>query len=107
MSKNPGGSSSGPGVAVSAGLVTAALGTETDGSIVFPGTRQALFCLKPTVGIISQEGIVPISKISDSIGPMAKCVLDVAQLLDVLVDPRKPQFQLMATLRLSLQIGPD
>ena len=107
MSKNPGGSSSGSGVAVSAGLVTAALGTETDGSIVSPGTRQALFCLKPTVGIISQEGIVPISKISDSIRPIAKCVLDVAQLLDVLVDPRKPQFQLMATLRLSLQIGPD
>jgi amidase len=74
---------------VAAGLVTVSIGTETDGSIVFPGTRAALYCLKPTVGVISQEGVIPISHLSDLIGPMTKSTRDVAIMLDVMVDPSK------------------
>jgi amidase len=74
---------------VAAGLVTVSIGTETDGSIVFPGTRAALYCLKPTVGVVSQEGVIPISHLSDSIGPMTKSTRDVAIMLDVMVDPSK------------------
>ncbi|RDW76971.1 amidase signature (AS) enzyme-5 [Coleophoma cylindrospora] len=84
---NPGGSSSGSAVSVAAGLVTVSIGTETDGSIVFPGTRAGLFCLKPTIGIVSQDGVIPISKLSDSVGPLAKSTRDVAIMLDAMVDP--------------------
>ena len=76
-------------MSVAAGLSTVAIGTETDGSIMFPGTRAALYCLKPTVPIISQDGVIPISKLSDSIGPMAKSPLDVAYMLDAMVEPLK------------------
>jgi amidase len=89
--QNCGGSSSGSAVSVAAGLVTVSLGTETDGSIVFPGTRAALYCLKPTIGIISQSGVIPISRISDSIGPMTKSARDVAIMLDAMVEPEKTQ----------------
>ena len=76
-------------MSVAAGLSTVAIGTETDGSIIFPGTRAALYCLKPTIPIISQEGVIPISHLSDSIGPMARSPRDVAYMLDAMVDPLK------------------
>jgi amidase len=65
------------------------MGTDTEGSLVIPATRAALYTIKPTVGLISQEGIVPISELVDSAGPMAKCVEDIANLLDILIDPSK------------------
>jgi amidase len=74
---------------VAAGLVTVSISTETDGSIVFPGLRAALYCLKPTAGFISQEGVIPISQLSDSISPMTKNNKNVATMLDVIVDPSK------------------
>lgn len=74
--QNPDGSSSGSAIAVSAGLTALALGTETDGSLIMPANRAALYTMKPTIGIVSQQGIVPVSQICDSAGPMTKSVLD-------------------------------
>ena len=81
------GSSSGPAVGVSAGYAPISIGTETDGSLVLPANRAALYTLKPTVSIISQDGIIPISSFCDSAGPMTKSVADLAVLMDILVDP--------------------
>ena len=81
------GSSSGPAVGVSAGYAPISIGTETDGSLVLPANRAALYTLKPTIPIISREGIVLISSFCDSAGPMTKSVEDLAILMDVLVDP--------------------
>ncbi|KAH0557049.1 hypothetical protein GP486_005161 [Trichoglossum hirsutum] len=86
---NPGGSSSGSAVSVSAGFAPAAIGTETDGSLVMPSNRAALYTIKPTIGLISQQGIVPVSRLCDSAGPMTKGVKDLAYLLDVMVDKSK------------------
>lgn len=83
------GSSSGPAVGVSAGYAPLSIGTETDGSLVLPANRAALYTLKPTIPIISREGIIPISSFCDSAGPMTKSVADLAVLMDVLVDPSK------------------
>ncbi|KAK2756504.1 hypothetical protein FQN54_005397 [Arachnomyces sp. PD_36] len=84
-----GGSSSGSAVSVSAGLAPIAIGTETEGSLVVPATRAGLYTLKPTLGLILGEGIVPITPRFDTAGPMAKCVKDIADLLTELVDPSK------------------
>ncbi|KAI1132451.1 amidase family protein [Nemania abortiva] len=84
---NPGGSSSGPAVAVSAGLSPISVGTETMGSLIMPSERAALYAIRPTVRIVPQEGIIPITLDGDTAGPMAKSVLDAVNLLDVLVDP--------------------
>ena len=86
---NPGGSSSGSAIAVSAGLAPFSIGTETEGSLIMPGNRAALYTLKPTIGLVSQQGIVPVSHICDAAGPMTKSVLDLANLLDVIIDPAK------------------
>ncbi|CAL8579858.1 hypothetical protein XPA_005588 [Xanthoria parietina] len=86
---NPDGSSSGSAIAVSAGLTALALGTETDGSLIMPANRAALYTMKPTIGIVSQQDIVPVSQICDSAGPMTKSVLDLALLMDIIVDPSK------------------
>jgi amidase len=86
---NPGGSSAGSAVAVSAGLAPLSIGTETQGSLIMPGGRAALYTIKPTIGLVSAEGIVPVSALCDSAGPMTKSVLDEANLLDVIVDPSK------------------
>ena len=83
------GSSSGPAVGVSAGYAPISIGTETDGSLVLPANRAALYTLKPTIPIISREGIVPITSFCDSAGPMTKSVEDLAVLMDVLVDRSK------------------
>ncbi|KAJ8132894.1 hypothetical protein O1611_g731 [Lasiodiplodia mahajangana] len=88
-SANPGGSSSGPAVAVAAGFSPLSIGTEAMGSLIMPSDRAALYTIKPTLKIVPQEGIIPITLEADSAGPMTKSVRDLANLLDVLVDPAK------------------
>src|SRR5262249_12238217 len=84
LDRNPSGSSSGSAVAVSANLAAAAIGTETDGSIVSPSSIAALVGVKPTVGLVSRSGIVPIAHSQDTAGPMARTVADAAALLPIL-----------------------
>jgi len=81
------GSSSGSGAAAAANLCAAAVGTETDGSITGPSAVENIFGLKPTLGLISQDGIVPISHEQDTAGPMARSVTDVAILLGIMQTP--------------------
>src|SRR5215471_1316119 len=81
------GSSSGSAAAAAANLCAAAVGTETDGSITGPSAVENIFGLKPTLGLISQDGIVPISHQQDTAGPMARSVTDVAILLSVMQTP--------------------
>ncbi len=90
LDRNPCGSSSGTGAAVSANLCVAGVGTETDGSVVCPASANGLAGLKPTVGLVSRSGIVPISHSQDTAGPMARAVRDVAILLGAMagVDPQ-------------------
>src|SRR5205809_1438142 len=80
----PGGSSSGSAVAVAAGLAAAAIGTETSGSLLSPATPNGLVTVKPTVGLISRAGILPIAHSQDTAGPMTRTVRDAAILLNVL-----------------------
>jgi amidase len=84
LDRNPCGSSSGSGVAVSANLCMIAIGTETNGSIVCPSTSNGIVGIKPTVGLISRTGIIPISFTQDTPGPMARTVADAATALGVL-----------------------
>jgi len=84
LDRNPCGSSSGSGVAVSANLCVLAIGTETDGSIVCPSNNNGIVGLKPTVGLLSRSGIVPISFTQDTPGPMGRTVEDVAVCLGLL-----------------------
>jgi amidase len=84
LDRNPCGSSSGSGVAVSANLCMIAIGTETDGSIVCPSNNNGIAGIKPTVGLISRSGIVPISFSQDTPGPMGRTVSDVAICLGAL-----------------------
>lgn len=79
-----GGSSSGSGAAIAAGLVTLAVGTETDGSIICPASLNGCVGIKPTVGLVPTAGIVPISASQDSPGPMARSVKDAALLLEIM-----------------------
>lgn len=81
LDHNPCGSSAGSGTAVSANLCVVAVGTETDGSIVCPASVNGIVGIKPTVGLVSRSGIIPISKTQDTAGPMAKTVTDAAILL--------------------------
>lgn len=85
LDRNPSGSSAGSGAAASANLCVIAIGTETNGSIMSPSTRNGLVGLKPTVGLISRSGIIPISATQDTPGPMARTVEDVAVSLGQLV----------------------
>ena len=84
---DPCGSSSGSAAAAAANLCAAAVGTETDGSIVCPATNNLVFGLKPTLGLISQNGIIPIAHSQDTAGPMARSVADIAILLSVMQTP--------------------
>lgn len=84
LDHNPCGSSAGSGVAVSANLCSIAIGTETDGSVVCPASVNGVVGIKPTVGLVSRSGIIPISKTQDTAGPMARTVKDAAILLGVL-----------------------
>jgi amidase len=86
LDRNPCGSSSGSGVAVAANLCAAAVGTETDGSIVCPSSMNGIVGIKPTVGLLSGRGIVPIAHSQDTAGPMARTVRDAAILLGALAE---------------------
>jgi amidase len=89
LDRNPSGSSSGSASAVSASLAAAAVGTETDGSIVSPSSVCGIVGIKPTVGLVSRSGIVPIAHSQDTAGPMARTVADAATLLGAMtgIDP--------------------
>ncbi len=82
------GSSSGSGAGAAANLCAAAVGTETDGSITGPSAVENIFGLKPTLGLISQDGIIPISHQQDSAGPMGRSVTDIAILLGIMQSPQ-------------------
>ncbi len=90
LSFDPCGSSSGSAVATSANLCAASVGTETDGSIVCPSGNSLIVGLKPTLGLISQDGIIPIAHSQDTAGPMCRTVTDVAIMLGVLQSPFGP-----------------
>jgi amidase len=89
---SPGGSSSGSAVAVAAGLCAASIGSETSGSLLYPASQNGLVTVKPTVGLISRAGILPISHSQDTAGPLTRTVRDAAMLLNVLAakDPLDP-----------------
>ncbi len=87
LSRNPCGSSAGSAVVVAAGLAPIAIGTETNGSIVCPSQTNGVVGLKPTVGFVAGEGIIPIAHSQDVAGPMAKTVAEVALVMEVLAGP--------------------
>ncbi len=95
LDRNTSGSSSGTAAAVAAGLGVLGVGTETDGSIISPATRNGLVGLKPTVGRVSRDGIIPISHTQDTAGPMTRTVADAAALMAAIsrADPRDPTTQ--------------
>ena len=95
LDRNPCGSSSGTGAAIAANLAAIGVGTETDGSIVCPSGANGLVGIKPTVGLVSRSGIIPISHSQDTAGPMARTVADAAVLLSAMagVDPADPRDQ--------------
>jgi amidase len=86
LDRSPGGSSSGSGVSVSANLCMAALGTETDGSIMSPCSASGIVGIKPTVGLTSRTGVIPISHTQDTVGPHARTVADAAAVLSAIAD---------------------
>lgn len=92
LDRNPCGSSSGTGAAIAASLASIGVGTETDGSIICPSSVNGLVGVKPTVGLVSRRGIIPISETQDTAGPMARSVTDAALLLNALaaVDAADP-----------------
>jgi amidase len=92
LDRNPSGSSSGSAAGVAAALAPISVGTETDGSILCPASACGIVGLKPTNGLVSRRGIVPISPVQDTAGPMATCVADAVALLSVLAaaDPLDP-----------------
>ncbi|MDI5971941.1 amidase family protein [Streptomyces sp. SL13] len=87
LSRTPSGSSSGSGAAAAAGLAAVTVGTETSGSIISPAAANSLVGVKPTVGLVSRTGIVPIAASQDTAGPMARTVADAAALLTVIAGP--------------------
>ena len=89
LDKNPCGSSAGSGAAVSANLAAVTVGTETNGSIICPATRNGVVGIKPTLGLISRSGIIPIAHTQDTAGPMARTVADAVILLGILVGKDK------------------
>ncbi|HEX6749305.1 MAG TPA: amidase [Longimicrobium sp.] len=92
LDRSPCGSSSGSGAAIAANFAAVAVGTETDGSIVCPSSANSVVGIKPTLGLVSRAGVVPLSHSQDTAGPMARTVADAAALLSVLAgaDPRDP-----------------
>jgi amidase len=90
LERNPCGSSSGSGAGIAASLAAVAVGTETDGSVVCPASANGLVGLKPTLGLVSRAGIIPLAHSQDTAGPMARTVRDAALLLNAMtgVDPR-------------------
>ncbi|KAL2064596.1 hypothetical protein VTL71DRAFT_3733 [Oculimacula yallundae] len=102
---SPAGSSTGSAVAVSAGFSPVALGTDNGGSLITPSTRAALYALRPTSGLVPQSGVVPLSAIFDTVGPMAKSPADLADMLDVLVDPELVKSQGSYSVALTRTFG--
>ena len=92
LDKNPCGSSAGTGAAISANLAAIGIGTETNGSIICPSLRCGLVGIKPTLGLVSRSGIIPIAETQDTAGPMARNVSDAAVLLGIMIgkDKRDP-----------------
>ena len=92
LDRNPCGSSAGTGTAITASLAAVGVGTETDGSILCPASVSGLVGLKPTVGVVSRSGIIPISVSQDTAGPMTRTVTDAALLLSAIAaaDPADP-----------------
>ena len=101
--RSPCGSSSGSAVAVAAGFAPLAVGTETDGSIVCPASITGIVGIKPTLGLVSRSGIIPIAASQDTAGPMARSVADAALLLEAMIanDEADPATAPLATMRLS------
>jgi len=111
-SRSPCGSSSGSGVAVAAGFAPVAIGTETDGSVVCPANANGLVGIKPTVGLVSRFGVVPISHTQDTAGPMARTVADAVVTLEAMIgsDDRDPATELAtkaANWLLAEHVKPD
>jgi amidase len=98
LDRNPCGSSSGSGVAAAANLCAIAIGTETNGSIVCPSNANGLVGLKPTVGLLSRAGIIPISETQDTAGPMGRTVTDVAICLGVLAGVDSADVKTLASI---------
>lgn len=98
LDRNPCGSSSGTGAAISANFAAVGVGTETDGSVVCPSAANSLVGIKPTIGLVSRRGIIPISHTQDTAGPMARTVTDAAILLGVMAghDPGDPATAVLA-----------
>ena len=98
LDRTPGGSSSGSGIAVAANLVAVSVGTETDGSIISPAGVNGVVGIKPTVGLTSRAGVIPISATQDTVGPFGRTVADAAALLGAMtgIDPRDPATQASA-----------
>ena len=92
LDRSPCGSSAGSGAAVSANLATVAIGTETDGSVICPANASGLVGIKPTLGLVSRAGLIPIAHSQDTVGPMTRTVADAAVVLGALAggDPRDP-----------------
>src|SRR5213596_1624184 len=92
LDRNPCGSSSGTGAAIAANLAAIGIGTETDGSIVCPSSANGIVGIKPTLGLVSRAGVVPIAHSQDTAGPMTRTVTDAAIMLNVLagIDTRDP-----------------
>jgi amidase len=92
LDRSPSGSSSGSAVATAAGLCALSVGSETDGSIVSPASCNSLVGVKPTIGLVSRSGVIPISPSQDTLGPMARSVTDAALLLTAITgaDPEDP-----------------
>ncbi len=104
LDRNPSGSSSGSGAAVAASLCAAAIGTETDGSIVSPSNACGIAGLKPTVGALPGEGIVPIAPSQDTAGPMARSVRDLAILFEILAAGHSAAYP--GPVQISRTLGP-
>ena len=104
LERNPCGSSSGSGAGIAASLAAVAVGTETDGSVVCPASANGLVGLKPTLGLVSRAGIIPLAHSQDTAGPMARTVRDAALLLGAMtgIDPRDS-----ATSASARHIAPD
>lgn len=102
LDRSPGGSSSGSAAAVAADLCAVSLGTETDGSIVNPANNCGVVGIKPTVGLTSRAGVVPIAESQDTVGPFGRCIRDAALVLTAIsgaVDPRDPKTDCHANRR--------
>ncbi len=104
LDRSTSGSSAGSAAAVAANLCIAAIGSETNGSIISPASRTSLVGVKPTIGLVSQAGIIPISHTLDTAGPMTRCVADAAIILEAISETKLDPMQPPADLK-SVRIG--